>query len=468
MPSPFLVRSLVQWLAAQTVSRAQQMVVDEVKSRVQSGDLGSYEGVLFKDSFKSSSNSRVTAGGVDLGVVVATKQEIVGLLDKMGSPRTTKGASFKYYVGTWKGRRVAIVVTGQGLTPAREGTAALIQAFSPMRVASVGFAAPLVSSLPSRALFIPDRLCRKNGSSLDLSPPALTVEPQSAPEKPAPEKTPAASETKSDPVTNVVMDAITETITGAKPANSKGVGDLSDAMLSSVKKTILKSLDPTASESGSGSVKEESAKAEPVKAESESAAAEASDAHAPSEPSETTPSEETSAASTAPSEPVEPSPSDESAEAEASSPAPVAPASEPVDARPTTVRVEELLNAYRTGTLLSLNADVPASDEKHGASAYDHSTWGVADICGQEGVPFLPLRVIFDGPAQDVSREAAQVAASNQSFARSLGAFLGATMKKPSAALDVYKIKEQQLQAADKLADAICRILTAVPASAPR
>ena len=120
------------------------------------------------------------------------------------------------------------------------------------------------------------------------------------------------------------------------------------------------------------------------------------------------------------------------------------------------------MKRFRTGTLLSLNSGKPNAEQWKDVSAYDHSTWAVADVCANSGVPFLPLRVVYDLSSQKASREAARVVKSNQSFARTMGALLGATMKKPSTALDVFKIKEEELEAADKLATAVCGILAAI------
>ena len=103
-----------------------------------------------------------------------------------------------------------------------------------------------------------------------------------------------------------------------------------------------------------------------------------------------------------------------------------------------------------TITLLNVGFGVPI-----------HEALAVAEFCAEFGVPFLTLRATYESSkAAGVSREAKKVVASNQSFARSLGAFFGATMKKPSAAIDVYKIKQEELQAADKLADALSRVVS--------
>ena len=355
-PSPFFSRYVIEWLAAQTMTRAQQMVVDEVKSRVENGDLGDYEGGLFKDSFKgSSSKDRIVAAGVDLGVVVATKREIVGLLDKMGTPGSTKGNAFKYYYGVWKGRRIAIVQTGEGLDAARRGTEALLQAFRPARVASIGFARRVGTTLKRLSLFAPDRILAADGSVVDLRRLAISSEKSDDVETPA-ESSSTSVETPSDGSSPEISNPETE-------ASSDG----SEAEKGTVPNPFL-----------------------------------------------------------------------------------------------------EFASSFQSGALLSLDAEKPTARQRDGVVAYDHSTLAVAEVCAQAGAPFMPLRIVYDVASQKTSREAANVVKNNQTFARSLGALVGATLKKPSSLVDVCKIKEEELKAADKLADAICRILAAVVVPAGR
>lgn len=179
-PAPFLSRFIVGWLAAQATSRVQEKVVDELKARVASGNLGdlggleNYEGLLFKGkkgaTATNSENSGTNVGleRVDVGVVGATKRELVGILDKMGVPKATKGGdSLTFYAGSWLGLRIAAVETGVGAAQTRKGTEALIQAFRPIRVVSVGFATGLRPSLKSGALVVPGLFRRANGSTLD-------------------------------------------------------------------------------------------------------------------------------------------------------------------------------------------------------------------------------------------------------------------------------------------------------------
>ena len=179
-PAPFLSRYIVGWLAAQAANRVQETVVDELKARVASGNLGdlggleNYEGLLFKGtkdakgSDDASTENSARSERADVGVVGATKRELVGILDKMGVPKTTKGGdSLTFYTGSWLGLRVAAVEAGVGAAQTRKGTEALIQAFRPIRVVSVGFATGLRPGLKSGAIVVPGLFQRANGSTLD-------------------------------------------------------------------------------------------------------------------------------------------------------------------------------------------------------------------------------------------------------------------------------------------------------------
>jgi nucleoside phosphorylase len=179
-PAPFLSRFIVGWLAAQATSRVQETVVDELKTRIASGNLGdlggleNYDGLLFKgkkgadEANSENSGTNVGLERVDVGVVGSTKRELVGILDKMGVPKTTKGGdSLTFYAGSWLGLRIAAVEAGVGAAQTRKGAEALIQAFRPIRVVSIGFATGLTPTLKSGALVVPSRFFRANGSALD-------------------------------------------------------------------------------------------------------------------------------------------------------------------------------------------------------------------------------------------------------------------------------------------------------------
>ncbi len=366
IPSPFLGRYLVNWIVAQTAERAEQAVIEEMKARMASGDLGNYEGALFKGAFKTNRVIEAEFRRVELGVIAATKAELVGLLDKMGTPKSMKIGSLKLYYGKLRGRRLAIVESGNGFQGTRDGLTALLRIFRPSRVASIGFAKSLNPELTNGVIFVPERILREDGSVFELNAPARpTVASEDAPQA-------------------LTAEPCAEVAIAPAPATEP------DA-------TVAPGADPEV---------EGALVCAPVKVEER------------------------------------------------------VPESAPEEL--------EFLARFRTGRLISLDSGRPAPEICELGDAYDHEALGVAEFCAEFGVPFLTLRATYElSKATGVSREAKKVVASNQSFARSLGAFFGATMKKPSAALDVYKIKQEELQAADKLADALSRVVSTLRIEEP-
>ena len=349
MPSPLFSRYFVNWIMTQTLSGAQDAMTREVKRRIETGDLGSYQGVLFKDSFRSSGDASASqTDAVDMAIVCGVHKELVGVLDQMRSPSSVKGDGFQYYHGKWKGFRVALIETGYDFDRTRKGVEAIISAFRPTCVASIGFASSLVDHLKSGDLVAPDALINEKGERLEFQTRAL----------PTPEV-----ETQS-----------TDTDASADRACANGA--------------------------------------------------------------ETS---ETSAASDETLRKIE--------------------------------RAREILRRFATGTVLSLSREPSGAKERRelaagtDAVACDRHVWAVAQVCVAAGAPFLPLLAIDDLDGEARSREALQVARSNQSVARRLGALFGATTKRPSAILELCQMKEREIAAADKLAEALASVLTLVSAN---
>ena len=97
---------------------------------------------------------------------------------------------------------------------------------------------------------------------------------------------------------------------------------------------------------------------------------------------------------------------------------------------------------------------------KSGARLADTLVWNAASVCREANVPFLALKVVAaelgDRLPPDLSR--AEKAGSG-SRARRLGAFLGTFTNRPSSLVDVYKIKQRELESADRLADHLAGLL---------
>lgn len=397
-PPPFISRYLIDWFATQTMQRAQEMVVNEVKTRVEKGDLGDYDGVIFKDAFRSkSADTATTSSGVQLGIVGASKSELVGVLDKIGTSKVTTGNSFKYYTGTWRGMRVAVVETGAGSERAKLGTEALLQAFRPERVACIGFAKSLTDSLKAGVLFVPDRLIKEDGSVLELLQLRIGNSSDFCGNV-----TNKSQKVKTDSdASETIGDAEHETTNCNKDFNEK---DGPQYLMKKVQEGVAEEeISSSSSSDGEQSDSEKSADNSLIDRKLSDFAS---------------------------------------------------------------TTVYSFLQKFKTGSLVSIDREIiGASEKKHfaselGALALDRETWAVAEACVTAGTPFLPLRVIYDIQAQAGSKEAERaIRSEGQSMARTLGAFWGAVAKRPSAALDVYKLKEQALTGADKLANALDKIL---------
>ena len=99
--------------------------------------------------------------------------------------------------------------------------------------------------------------------------------------------------------------------------------------------------------------------------------------------------------------------------------------------------------------------------EKTGARLADTLVWHAAAACREARFPFLALKVAAVELNDRLPAALQRVAESGSgSPARKLGAFFGALTNRPSSLLDVYKVKERELEAADRLADALAGLLT--------
>lgn len=138
-------------------------------------------------------------------------------------------------------------------------------------------------------------------------------------------------------------------------------------------------------------------------------------------------------------------------------------------AEPERVHVSADTGGSEAMTLLSTSTVAKSPDEKrlrakkYGASLCDTASFAVAAVCRRLKVPFLSVRVILDEldevvPADLKDMESAVPFKENP--ARFLGTLFGTVKRRPSSLLDMYKVKENALTAADMLANRILRLLT--------
>lgn len=109
------------------------------------------------------------------------------------------------------------------------------------------------------------------------------------------------------------------------------------------------------------------------------------------------------------------------------------------------------------GRLLTVDSIVRRAEEKralgqaHAALALDMETWAVAEVCRQDKVRFLAVRIISDTVDDELPAEVEPLVRQKTRAAR-LGAAAGAIFHRPSSVKDMLKLKENALVASDRLA----------------
>jgi adenosylhomocysteine nucleosidase len=109
------------------------------------------------------------------------------------------------------------------------------------------------------------------------------------------------------------------------------------------------------------------------------------------------------------------------------------------------------------GTLLTADRVVRLPSERqslhhqYGALAVDMETFAVAEVCQRRGVPFLAVRVINDTFDETLPPDVEHLLAQKTGAAQ-WGAALGAMMRRPASAKDMYQLRENTLVASLRLA----------------
>jgi adenosylhomocysteine nucleosidase len=108
------------------------------------------------------------------------------------------------------------------------------------------------------------------------------------------------------------------------------------------------------------------------------------------------------------------------------------------------------------GRLLTVDRIVRTIEEKKAlaercaALAVDMESLAVAQVCRQAKVRFLAVRVISDDLSADLPAEITSVVGSSGTVR--LGAAVGAIFKRPGAVKDLWRLREQGMDAAERLA----------------
>jgi adenosylhomocysteine nucleosidase len=120
------------------------------------------------------------------------------------------------------------------------------------------------------------------------------------------------------------------------------------------------------------------------------------------------------------------------------------------------------------GRLLTVPEIIKSPAEKrqlgqtHGALACDMESFAVAEACSFLNTRFLSGRVISDAIDQELPREV-DVLLKQKTVAAKLGAAAGALFSRPSSAKDMWQLREDALQASDRLAKFLLGVLVQLP-----
>jgi adenosylhomocysteine nucleosidase len=96
-------------------------------------------------------------------------------------------------------------------------------------------------------------------------------------------------------------------------------------------------------------------------------------------------------------------------------------------------------------------AEKRALGKRYGALAVDLETLAVADVCRQEKVRFMAVRVISDTIDRALPRDIDRLVAKKTTAGR-LGAAAGAILRRPSSVKDMWQLREDALVASERLA----------------
>jgi adenosylhomocysteine nucleosidase len=122
-----------------------------------------------------------------------------------------------------------------------------------------------------------------------------------------------------------------------------------------------------------------------------------------------------------------------------------------------------------TGRLATVDAIIRTAaekkslGEKHHALACDMETFAVAQECARTNTKFLSVRIISDGFDDELPKEVEQLL-KEKNFAKQAGRAIHALMKRPSAALDLWKLRDEAHKAADRLARFLLQVIPQLPA----
>jgi adenosylhomocysteine nucleosidase len=129
---------------------------------------------------------------------------------------------------------------------------------------------------------------------------------------------------------------------------------------------------------------------------------------------------------------------------------------------------EQSARKLHAGRLLTVDRIIRTADEKRalrerfGAIAVDMESLAVAQVCQQEKQRFLAIRAITDAVNDELPRDVERLL-DRPTMVRKLGAAAGSIVRRPSAAKDLWKLRESATAAADRLAKFLAGIIEQLP-----
>jgi adenosylhomocysteine nucleosidase len=131
------------------------------------------------------------------------------------------------------------------------------------------------------------------------------------------------------------------------------------------------------------------------------------------------------------------------------------------------VAVPEGSEGFGTGRLVTVDRVVLTAAEKAalragtGADVVDMETSAVAAVCHARGVRMLALRVISDAAGVDLPPEILSIMGPTGSYR--VGAAVGAIWKRPGSLKELWRLREQALGTARRLAEVLPAALARLP-----
>ena len=117
----------------------------------------------------------------------------------------------------------------------------------------------------------------------------------------------------------------------------------------------------------------------------------------------------------------------------------------------------EAAAGVHVGRLLTVDKIIRDPAEKrslgeiHQALAVDMESWAVGEVCRQDKVRFLAIRVVSD-TIDDLLPEDLDRLIAQPTTARLLGSVAGTLMRRPSSIKDMWRLREEARVASDRLA----------------